>query len=72
MDERVASGLHRTDPLRGRRRCVVSAVGADVSSAALGPGRAVDSDQRRVSELLREGETDGAPPHTRFAAMLPR
>ena len=44
---------------------VLSAAGADVFSAALVPGRAVDLEQRRASELLREDETDGAPPRGR-------
>jgi len=39
--------------------------GADVLSAALVPGRAVDLEQRRASELIREDETDGAPPRSR-------
>jgi hypothetical protein len=63
--ERAASGLHRASPLHRRRRNALSAAGADVFSAALEPGRAVDVDQRLASELMREDETDGAPPRSR-------
>jgi Family of unknown function (DUF6191) len=63
--ERVASGLRRRSPLHRRRRYAVSAAGTDVLCAALEPGRVVDADERSVSEVLREDETDGAPPHSR-------
>ena len=64
--ERVASGLRRASPLHGERRHALSAAGADVLSTALEPGRAVDVDQRLASELMREDETDGAPPRSRI------
>jgi Family of unknown function (DUF6191) len=63
--ERAASGLHRHSPLHARRRHAVSAAGADAFSTALDPGRQVDVDRRLAAELLREDETDGAPPHSR-------
>ena len=63
--EAVVSRLRRRSPLSRRHRPALSAAGADVFSAALVPGRAVDLEQRRASELLREDETDGAPPRSR-------
>ncbi|WP_222269931.1 DUF6191 domain-containing protein [Modestobacter marinus] len=64
--ERVASGLRRASPLHRERRPALSAAGADVLSTALDPGRAVDVEQRLASELMREDETDGAPPRSRI------
>jgi hypothetical protein len=63
--ERAASGLRRASPLYRRRRYAVASAGADVLGAALEPGRAIDADERRVSEVFREDETDGAPPRSR-------
>ena len=64
--ERTASGLRRASPLHGAERHALSAAGADVFSAALEPGRAHDVDQRLATELMREDETDGAPPRSRI------
>jgi hypothetical protein len=64
--ERTASRLRRRSPLAHRHRAALSAAGTDVFSAALVPGRAVDLEQRRASELMREDETDGAPPRSRI------
>jgi hypothetical protein len=64
--ESLASRLRRRSPLARRHRRALSAAGADVFSAALVPGRDVDLERRRASELLREDETDGAPPRSRI------
>ncbi len=63
--ESTASRLRRPSPLGHRHRPALSAAGVDVFSAALVPGRAVDLDQQRAGELMREDETDGAPPRSR-------
>ena len=38
----------------------------DVFSAALFPGRAVDLEQQRVRETIRDDVDDGAPPYGRI------
>ena len=63
--ERVASGRRRRSPISGVHRHALSAAGTDVFSAALEPGKAHDVDQRLATELMREDETDGAPPRSR-------
>ena len=64
--ERLASRLRRRSPLYRKRRHALSAAGVDVLSAAMTPGKALDIDQRRSTELMREDETDGAPPRSRI------
>jgi hypothetical protein len=63
--ERTASGMRRRSPITGQPRHALSAAGADVFSAALDPGRAHDVDERQAAEMMREDETDGAPPRSR-------
>lgn len=63
--ERIASGRRRRSPITGERRHALSTAGADVFSAALEPAKQHDVDQRLATELMREGETDGAPPRSR-------
>ncbi len=64
--EKLASQLRRRSPLYRERRHALSAAGVDVFSAAMTPGKALDIDQRRATELMREDETDGAPPRSRI------
>ena len=64
--EHAWSRLGRRSPLHGRRRHALSAGGMDVFSAALFPGRAVDLEQQRVRETIRDDVDDGAPPYGRI------
>ena len=64
--EHAWSRLGRRSPLHGRRRHALSAGGMDVFSAALFPGKAVDLEQQRVRETMRDDVEDGAPPYGRI------
>jgi hypothetical protein len=64
--ERSLSQLKRRSLVRGQERPGLSAGGIDVFSAALSPGKATEMEQRRVEQLLREEEGDGAPPRDRI------
>ena len=61
--EHVASRMRRRSPLHSRHRPMVSA-SLDVFSAALLPGKTVELEQRRVQQMLRDEEGDGAPPRS--------
>jgi hypothetical protein len=56
----------RRSPLHGRERHALSAGGMDVFSAALFPGKAVDLEEQRVREMIRDDVDDGAPPYGRI------
>ena len=60
--EQVASRAGRRGLTSSRPRPGLSASGLDVLSAAVSPGRAVELEQRRVEQQLRDDERDGAPP----------
>jgi hypothetical protein len=55
----------RRSAVTGRARHALSAGGLDVLSAAMAPGRALDLDERRHREVLRDDVEDGAPPRSR-------
>lgn len=63
--ESLWARLGRRSPVFRRERHALSAGGLDVFSASLAPGRAVDLEQQRVRETLRDDVEDGAPPHRR-------
>ena len=52
----------RRSALHGRERHALSAGGMEVFSAALFPGKAVDLEEQRVREMIRDDVDDGAPP----------
>jgi Family of unknown function (DUF6191) len=56
----------RRSPVFRRERHALSAGGLDVFSASLAPGRAVDLEQQRAREILRDDVDDGAPPYGRI------
>lgn len=60
--EQVASRARRRSPLTGAQRPALSASGLDALAGALSPGRALQREQQRVEQLLRDDEQDGAPP----------
>ena len=64
--ETLWARLGRPSPVFRRERRALSAGGLDVFSAALAPGRAVDLEQQRAREILRDDVEDGAPPYDRI------
>lgn len=63
--ERLAARPGRRSPLTGRARPRLSAAGWDAFCAGVSPARAAALEQRRVAQLLRDDESDGAPPRSR-------
>lgn len=59
--EQVASRRGRRGPLSRRARPGLSAAGIDVLSTALSPGHAVQREQQRVEQQLRDDDGDREP-----------
>ena len=64
--EHGGARLGRRSPVYRRERHALSAGGMDVFSAALFPGKAVDLQERRVRQMIRDFVDDGAPPYGRI------
>ena len=64
--EHAWSRLGLRSPLHRRARHALSAGGMDVFSAALFPGKALDTEEQRHRELRRDDVEDGAPPNRRI------
>ena len=64
--ERTCSQLRQRGLLCAQPRPGLSAGGLDLLAAAVSPGKAIELEQRRVEDQMREDEHDGAPPRSRI------
>jgi hypothetical protein len=62
--DQVMLRLHGRGLVRWRRDSQVSSTGFDLLHAALSPGKAEELAERRHHELVRDEESEGAPPRS--------